>query len=176
MRSNGIEAKVGRNRNSPPKRVRSCRGVRSSCRTSATSAVVGRGPGGRSSSATLGEAGEPFGLEDVGDGDRAERAPLVVQRAADVVDREVLLAQLDDPIAEGIGLGGGMRPLGRGDEEGTFGIPAELVDEDAEAARGVAEAACRLDPREPLDEVGPQRLVLPVGGVGRFGEPAGEVR
>ena len=124
----------------------------------------------------MGKSGEPFGLEDLGDGDRAERAPLVVQRAADVVDREVLLAQLDDPIAEGIGLGGGMRPLGRGDEEGALGIPAELVDEDAEAARGVAEAACRLDPREPLDEVGPQRLVLPVGGVGRFGEPAGEVR
>jgi hypothetical protein len=69
-----------------------------------------------------------------------------------------------------------MRPLGRRDEEGTFGIPAELVDEDAEAARCVAEAACRLDPRESLNEVGAQRLVLSVGGVGRFGEPAGEVR
>ena len=134
---------------------------------------VGRGgPGSRRALVVgaLGEAGEPFGLEDVGDGDRAERAPLVVQRAADVVDREVLLAQLDDPIAEGIGLGGGMRPLGRGDEEGTFGIPAELVDEDAEAARGVAEAACRLDP-EPLDEVGPQasycRWVALAGSVNR---------
>jgi hypothetical protein len=124
----------------------------------------------------LGEAGEPFGLEDLGDGDRAERASLVMPRAADVVDREVRLAQFDDPIAEGIGLGGGLRSLGRGDEEGTFRIPAEVVDEDPEAGRGVAEAACRLDPREPLDEVGPQRLVLAVGGVGRLGEPAAEVR
>ena len=57
-----------------------------------------------------------------------------------------------------------------------MGVAAEVVDEDAEAARGVAEAACRLGPREPLDEVGPQRLVLPVGGVGRLGEPAGEIR
>ena len=50
------------------------------------------------------------------------------------------------------------------------------MDQDAKAARCVAEAVCRLDARESLDEVGPQGFVLPVGGVGRHGESAGEVR
>ena len=69
-----------------------------------------------------------------------------------------------------------MGPFGRGDEESAFGILAELVDQDPEAAWGVAEAACCVGPREPLDEVGPQCLVLPVRGVGRFRESAGEER
>jgi hypothetical protein len=102
--------------------------------------------------------------------------PLVVQGAADVVDREVQLAERHDPVADGVGLGRGVRPLGRGEEEGAMRIAAELVDEDAEAARRITEAARRLGPREALDEVGPQGLVPPVGGVGRHGEGAGEIR
>jgi hypothetical protein len=50
------------------------------------------------------------------------------------------------------------------------------MDQDAEAAWGVAEAACHFDPRESLDKVAPQGLVPPVGSVGRFNESAGEVR
>ena len=42
MRSRGIEARMGRKRNRPPNWVSNERGLRSSCRTSATSAVVGR--------------------------------------------------------------------------------------------------------------------------------------
>src|SRR5271157_3101567 len=42
MRSRGIEASIGKKRNRPPNLVRKDRGLRSSCRTSATSAVVGR--------------------------------------------------------------------------------------------------------------------------------------
>src|SRR5208337_3021279 len=42
MRSRGIEASMGRKRNRPPNWVSNERGLRSSCRTSATSAVVGR--------------------------------------------------------------------------------------------------------------------------------------
>ena len=50
MRSRGIEASIGRNRKRPPNLVRKDRGLKSSCRTSATSALVGRELGGRSSS------------------------------------------------------------------------------------------------------------------------------
>ena len=56
---------------------------------------------------------ESFVLEDLCDGDRAEGVSLVGQIAADVVDREVLLAQGDDAVAEGIGLGCGLGSLGR---------------------------------------------------------------
>ena len=41
--SKRAETRYGRNRNSPPNLVRKPRGVRSSCRTSATSATSGRG-------------------------------------------------------------------------------------------------------------------------------------
>jgi hypothetical protein len=39
--------------------------------------------------------------------------PLVGQAAADVVYGEILFAQGDDTLTEGIGLGCGMGPLGR---------------------------------------------------------------
>jgi hypothetical protein len=123
-----------------------------------------------------GQSGEPLILEDLGDGARAEGMSFVVQDAADVVDREVLLAEGDDPVAEGVGLGRGLRSPGRGDEEDAVRVAAEMVDEDAEASGRVAGASRRLGPREALDEVGPEGLVLPVGGVGRHSEDAGEVR
>src|SRR5208337_3056510 len=62
MRSRGIEARMGRKRNRPPNWVSNERGLRSSCRTSATSAVVGREPGGRSSSARRGKRANPSSL------------------------------------------------------------------------------------------------------------------
>ena len=71
---------------------------------------------------------------------------------------------------------GAAGPFGRREEEVASGILAELVDEDAEAARGVAEAAGGLGAGEPLDEEGAEGLVLAVGGVGGFEEDPGEVR
>ena len=50
------------------------------------------------------------------------------------------------------------------------------VDQDAEAARGIAEAAGDLGGGEALDEEGAEGLVLAVGGVGGLEEGAGEVR
>ena len=97
------------------------------------------------------------------------------QVAADVVDREVLLAQGDDPIAEGIGFGRGLWPFGRGEEEVASGILAKLVDKDAEASWGIAEAASGLVTGQSLDEVGAEGLVLAMGGVGGFEEDPGEV-
>ena len=87
------------------------------------------------------QASEPLVPEDLGDGDRAERMPLMGQVAADVIDGEVLFPQGDDEVTEGIGLGCGLGSLGRGQEEGAARVLAELMDQDAETAGGVAEAA-----------------------------------
>ncbi len=119
---------------------------------------------------------ESFFLEDLCDGDRAERASLVGQVAADVVYGEVLFAQGDDTVAEGIGLGCGMRPLGRCKEEVASRVLAELVDEDSEAPRSVTEATSDLGTGGPLNEEGAEGLVLAVGGVGGFEEDLGKAR
>ena len=108
---------------------------------------VGRGRPRAGWALVVGPARQPsesFVLEDLCDGDRAEGMSLVGQVTADVVDGEVLFAQGDDAVADGIGLGCGLGPLGRCEEEVASGILAELVDEDAEAARGVTEAASDL--------------------------------
>ena len=97
------------------------------------------------------------------------------QVAADVVDREVLLAKGNDPIAEGIGFGCAEGPFGRGAEEVASGILAKLMDEDAEASRGIAEAASGLVAGQSVDEIGTECLVLAMGGVGGFEEDPGEV-
>ena len=97
------------------------------------------------------------------------------QVAADVVDREVLFAKVDDPIGEGIGFGRGPWPFGRGEEEVASGILAELMDEDAEAPRRIAEVASGLVTGQSVDEVGSEGLVLAMGGVGGFEEDPGEV-
>ena len=67
-------------------------------------------------------------------------------------------------------------PRGRCEEEVASGTLAELVDEDAEAPRGVTEAASHLNAVETVDEEGAEGLVLAMGGVGGFGEDLGEVR
>src|SRR5262249_1818658 len=112
------------------------------------------------------QTSESFVLEDLGDGDRAERVPLVGQGAANGIYGEGLLPQGDDDFWEGIGLGCGLGSLGRRQEEGAVGIPTELMDQDAKAAGGVAEAAGGLGTGEAVHEEGAEGLVLAVGGVG----------
>ena len=60
----------------------------------------------------------------------------------------------------------------RREEEVALRMGPELMDEDAEAARGVAESSRRLGGGEPFDEEGPEGFVLPVCRVGRLQEPA----
>lgn len=120
------------------------------------------------------QASEAFLPENLPDGNGAQRAALMGQVAADVVDREILLAQRDDPIAQGIGFGRGLWSFGRAEEEVTAGILAKLVDQDAEAPWGIAEAAGGLFTGQSLDEIGAKGLVLTMGGVGGFKEEAGE--
>ena len=138
----GWRSSMGRNRNRPPNLGAEARG--------AAGRVGGRRPHRPTTGRVLvgplvvgaaRQLGEALVLEDRGDGRRAERLAVAGQGAADVVDGEVLLAQGDDVFPEGFGLGCGVRSLGRGQEEVAAGILAELMDEDAEAARGVAEAA-----------------------------------
>jgi len=122
------------------------------------------------------QARESLVLENLGDGDRAEGVSFVGQIAADVVDRKVFFAQGDDAVAYGIGLGGGLGPFGRLEEESASGILAELVDENSEAPWSVTEATSGLGAGEVIDEEGAECFVLTVGGVGGLEEEAGEVR
>ncbi len=109
------------------------------------------------------QAGKVFLLEDMGDGDRAEPVALLLQEPADVVDGEVLFAGGDNLEAPGVGFGGALRPFGRRQEEGAVRVLAELAGQDAETARGIAEAAGSLLGGEAVDEEGTQGLVLAGG-------------
>jgi hypothetical protein len=95
---------------------------------------------------------------------------LLLQRPTDVVDREVLLAQLDDFLARGDALGGSVRPLEHRQEECAVWVLPKPVAEHSKDSRGVAEALGGLGGRDPLEEVGAEGFVLAVGGVGRFEE------
>lgn len=96
---------------------------------------------------------------------------MLVQAAHDVVDREVALTKLDDLCAKrgaliGSRLGdlpGGCSAIGQ--KEGALRILAKLVAQDPKAAWCVAELVGDLSGGTLVDEVGPKRLVLPVGGV-----------
>src|SRR5262249_35494163 len=92
------------------------------------------------------------------------------QGAADIVDGEVLLAQGDDALTQGLLFGGDVGPLVGGEEEAAAGGLAELVDQDTEAAVGVAEAFGDFRAGAAVDDVGTQGLVLTLGGVGRLQE------
>ena len=101
--------------------------------------------------------------------------PSLWKGAADVVDGEVLLAEGDDMVVDGIRLGSGVWPLGGGKEEETLGILAEVVDQDAKASWGVAVAFGDLGPGEFFNEEGTEGFVLAMCGIGGFEENAGEV-
>jgi hypothetical protein len=121
------------------------------------------------------QASESFILEDLGDGDRTEAVALVGQITADIVDREVLFAEGDDKIAQGIGFGCGLGSLGRCEEEWAVGILTELMDQDAKVARGVTETASHLDAGNTSDEERAKGLVLTVGGVSGLDEDPDDI-
>ena len=99
---------------------------------------------------------------------------LVSQITADIVDREVLFAEGDDEVAEGIGFGCGLGSLGRCEEEGATGILTELMHQDAKTARGVTETASHLDAANTVNEELAKGLVLAVGSVGGLEEDPGD--
>ena len=98
------------------------------------------------------------------------------QFLAYVVDREVLLAESDDPLSQGIGLWGGAWPLPGCEEELALRVEAKLMAENAETSGSVAETPGSFGRREMLDEVGSKSFVLPVGCVPGGEECLGNVR
>lgn len=121
----------------------------------------------------IGAAWEPrktLLFEDDANIGRAQRVSLLLEEAANVINREVLLAGLDDAIADRIGFGSLLGAFGWGQEKGPGGVLSEMVDQDPETALGVAKAAGGLFGGELVDEEGAQSLVLAVGGVGRLEE------
>ena len=119
------------------------------------------------------QPGKPFFFENQRDGNGAHPLPALFQDPADIIDGEILLSQRDDLVPDTVGFRRSLRPLLRGEEERAIWILAELVGEDAEASRGIPEAAGDFDRREILDEVGPEGFVLAVSRHSRVRERSG---
>ena len=172
--SRSAATRSGRKRNRPPNLVWTVRGCQVEL---ADIGDIGRdGPGsvGPLVVAASRQLGEALLLEDGGDGRRAERLAVAGQGPADVVDGEVLLAEGDDLLPQPLLLAGRPALACGGGKEVAVGLVAELVDEDAEAPRRVAEAGGRLGRGEAVDEEGSEGLVLSMGGVGGLQEAAGQ--
>ena len=122
-----------------------------------------------------GQPGKALVLEDERDRHRTQGFHFPGESLADVVDRQILLAQGDDLLPEPLGFGGGFGALGRREEELAVGVLAELMDQDAEASGGVTTTAGGFGRGQSLDEEGAQGFVLAVGGVLRLEKRAGEV-
>jgi hypothetical protein len=117
-----------------------------------------------------GQTSKAFLFENATDVNGAELMALLLQQTADVVDREVLFAGFNDLVTPGIGLGGTAWAFGRGQKERAEGVLSELMDQHAEAALGVAEAASGFLRRDGFDEEGPESFVLAMSRVGRLEE------
>jgi len=87
------------------------------------------------------QAVKAFGLHDQRHGDGTAPGPLGGERAADVIDRQVLFAERDDGVADAIAKRRRPRTLAGGEKERARRILAKLMTEDAEAAGGIAETA-----------------------------------
>ena len=109
-------------------------------------------------------------LEDDANIGRAEGVALVLEQALNVINGEVLLAGLDNAVANRVGLGGLLGAFGWGQEKGPGGVLSEMMDQNAETALRVAKAAGGFFGEEFLDKEGAQGLVLAVSGVGGLQE------
>src|SRR5436190_865177 len=78
------------------------------------------------------QAGKVFLLEDLVGGRGRDGLSVSVQGPADVVDGEVLLAQGNNTVTQGLLLGSGVGAFGWGEKEGSAGILTELVSQGAE--------------------------------------------
>ena len=115
---------------------------------------------------------EPFGLEHLAHRSGAERERALLERLADLVDRVIGLAQLDDEVVGGGLLGLMARARTGSDKELWLGVVAEVVAQDLERAWGVAKGASDLGRGNVLDEVGAKGLVLALLGRRRLEEEA----
>jgi hypothetical protein len=122
------------------------------------------------------EFGEAGVLEYLGDSRRAQPPVLFLQGPADVVDRQILLAKLDEFLGRVAAFGRYLRTFEGRQEKLAMRVAAKAMAQHAKAARGIAKAPRNLGRAEPFDEVGTQRFVLAVGGVAWFEENAPEAR
>ena len=111
------------------------------------------------------QPGKAFLLEEDANVSGAEGVPLVPEQTLNVVDGKVLLARLDDTVADGIGFGGLLRALGWRQEKRPGRVLAKVVGQNAETALGVAETTGGFFGGEFIDEESAEGFVLAVGGV-----------
>ena len=104
--------------------------------------------------------------DDFGDPGPVQGQVLGCQRGGDLVDGVSKVAQLDDPVAGGVFARGALGSWGGGQEE-LLGAGPEVPDRGVQRRRGVAEPLRDLSGGLPVVQVGPQRLVPALGGVGR---------
>jgi len=141
---------------------------------------LGRGGSGTLGPLLVAPSGKPleaFFLQDQGDGRRTSLLSLLSllgQGPANVVNREVLLAEGDDLLPRPIPRGTLRGPPG-GEEELEAGMVVQLVAEDPEASGGVAKPLGRLGGGEALHEEGAEGLVLAMDKVLWFEEEGAEV-
>ena len=134
----------------------------------------GRGGAGLGRGAAQ-QAAEAFLGEDLADPGAVQRGSPGGQPGADLIDRQALPAQLDDPPAGGVllrcALAAGPALLG----EQRQLARAEVADQRRQRRAGVAEPRGGLAQRRPLIQVGAHRLIPPLVHLGRAGErlPAG---
>ncbi len=124
------------------------------------------------------EAGQASVFEDLGDGGDGGGQTFVLEALGDLVGGDVAGAELEDALAEaGLGVvgGSGLGGAAARQEEGAVGVLAEVGEDVAEGAGGVAEAAGGHGEREVLDAEGAQGFVAALVGVGGDEEAIGEV-
>jgi len=118
------------------------------------------------------QAGKACFMQDLPDGGGTQGSLLGLEGAFDVVDGEVLFAHPQDQFADGVFLGLGMGAMLEFTEEVGLGA-AEMMAQDAEGAGSIAKAAGDVSRGKTFDEVGPEGLVLALGGGSGFEEEAG---
>lgn len=132
-------------------------------------------PGGSLLVASPWQPGKALLFEQYADHGRADGVPFGAQGLGDVVDGEVLFPQLNDLLAGAVLLRGLFGSLGGWEEEGPVRILAKLMTQNAEAGRGIAEAGRCLCRGQLVNEVGPERFVLPMGNVAGLQEEGCEI-
>jgi hypothetical protein len=127
----------------------------------------GVAPGGGRAGAGLGcgaaqQPAEPFLAQDAADGGAAQRGALLAEPGADLIDRQAVTAQLDDPAAGGVFPRGALAAGGsRRREHGELSRP-RVPDQRRERVAGVAGGVGCLLQRGALEQVGAQRLLPPL--------------
>jgi hypothetical protein len=119
---------------------------------------TGAGPGRGAAQ----QPAEAFLAQDVADGGAAQRGALLAEAGADLIDRQAVTAQLDDPAAGGVFLRGALAPGRSRRREHREPACPQVPDQRRERVAGVAGGVGGLLQRSALEQVGAQRLIPPL--------------